>query len=280
MSQGNTKGIVIAVAAVGAAAALWFFSRRSEPEREKKKEVKTAETPAVQKSKYPVGARVSTTFGAGTVEAYRAEDQIYTVVLDADEGYSQNRSFVSEDGLSEFRPKFDIGSKVLTPYGPGKVKDYRDSDKIYGVQYTWDDNGTAVGYLTKDALEPFFELSSEPSERAENKFPASGDEAKVQEWLKEHGFDDMVRDRLKAYSGARLLKEVKKELLALSGGREGLRLWQILHPEGSEVESDTKQNPVGASRSLPSAEAEKPAEEEEDEEEGDEEEEEEGPEEH
>jgi hypothetical protein len=241
----------------------------------------------VQAPKFSPGTRVSTSFGPGVVEAYRSDDKIYTILVDADDDAPRSRSYLTEEGIGPFRPKYPVGSRVQTPYGHGVIESYRDEDKIYGVKYIWDDNGGAVGYLPKESIEPYVEQlnvqtipvasESQDVKRSGSKFPASGEEAGVQEWLATQGYDEQARSRLKGYNGARLFGETKKEIMALVGGREGLRLFNTLHPEGSE---EVKSGPAStststsnaASRSLP--EPDKQEDEEGDEEEDEEEEEE------
>jgi hypothetical protein len=283
MSQANQNKIILGVAAGVVLLGTWFYySRRAEPVPKEKKEQKRQEQKvSVPTPKFPTGSRVSTSFGPGTVESFRPDDQIYTILLDVDdEEQPRTRSFVAEEGLLPFRPKYDIGEKVQTPYGQGVIESYRDSDRIYGVKYVWDDNGGAVGYLTKEAIEPYVEplfrqvintlpVSAEPEVRvvSDAKFPGHGDKAAVQEWLKGQGYEELHRARLD-FTGSGLFGVEKDEIKSLIGAREGLRLWQTLHP-GDEGRAESVE------RSKPaSADGDKEAEEEGDEEEGDEEEEE------
>jgi len=244
-------------------------------------------------AKYSKGSRVTTSFGSGTVESYRAEDSIYTVILDAEDDNHPNRMHVTEDSLFPFKPRYEVGSKVETPYGPGIVESYRDSDKIYGVKYVWDDNGSAVGYLNGSAIQPYvheIKLHTIPvSEHPETsaplgaKFPASGSETDVKGWLAGEGFDELLQERLKGYTGARLLSESKDEIVATIGYREAVRLWNLLHQGGDNKDSshgDQKENKnnsgSGSSGSASKPDSNELDNNEEEEEEDDEEEEEEG----
>jgi len=291
MSQVTSKPLIIAgVAAVAAAVAFWWFSS---PRHSEKKRDETAES---KESKYSVapkfskGSRVSTSFGGGTVESYRAEDSIYTVVLDVeDEEIPPNRMHVTEDQLHPFKPKYEVGSKVQTAYGPGTIESYRDDDRVYGVKYVWDDNGSAVGYLNGLAIQPYVEPSQEikfhtipVSERADNfaplgaKFPASGSETEVKGWLAGEGFDETLQERLKSYTGARLLAESKEEIVASIGYREAVRLWNLLHPASENKDSshgDHKEHPAPSHSGSSKPESSELDNEEDDEEEEDEEEE-------
>jgi len=241
-------GGVVAAAAVAAAAYWWFspsssrHSEKKETKRQESKESKHSVAP-----KFSKGSRVSTSFGPGTVESYRAEDSIYTVVLDVEDVETPpNRMHVTEDQLHPFNPKYGVGAKVQTAYGPGIIESYRDDDRIYGVKYVWDDNGSAVGYLNGSAIQPYVEsheikLHTIPvSERKETfvplgaKFPTSGSEDDVKLWLAGEDFDEPLQERLKGYTGAQLFAESKKELVASLGYREADRLWNLLHPAGSE----------------------------------------------
>jgi len=311
----KAKGSLIALGVAGALAIWFLYSRRSgsevrkSPERKQERAETKAETKAEAKVKYPPGSRVSTSFGPGRVESYRSDDQIYTILLDVDdEDTPAARSFVPEEGVWEFRPKYHIGEKVKTPYGTGVIDSYRDSDRIFGVKYEWDDNSEASGFLSKEAIEPYAEHSFhaetvihtipvsshyEPTDSKSSvpsKLSDSADESGVQAWLASQGFEELVRNRFKGYTAARLLAESKKEIIELAGGREGLRLYKLLH--GDEPETDIKEvknvgdksaqlkatvepKSTGTDKSVPVKPEGQEAQEEEDEEEEDEEEEEE-----
>jgi len=197
---------------------------------------------------------------------------------------------VTEDQLHPFKPRYEVGSKVQTPYGPGIVESYRDSDRIYGIKYIWDDNGSAVGYLNGAVIQPYVheiklhtipvpEHSETSAQPLGAKFPASGSETDVKGWLAGEGFDETLQERLKSYTGARLLSESKEEIVATIGYREAVRLWHLLHQGGENKDSsqgDQKENKnnsgSGSSGSKPESN-ELDNNEEEDEEEDDEEEE-------
>jgi len=293
MSQVPQRSLLlggVALAAAATAAALWWFIPRHS---EKKKESSTKRQEAKESKyspapRYSKGSRVSTSFGSGTVESYRAEDSIYTVVLDVEDENPPNRMHVTEDQLHPFKQKYEVGSKVQTAYGPGTIESYRDEDRIYGVKYIWDDNGSAVGFLNGSAIEPYVEsheikLHTIPvPERTETsaplgaKFPASGSDTEVKAWLAGEGFDETVRERLKGYTGAQLLAERKEEIVQTIGYREAVRLWNLLHPSGEENKDIPQgdQPSKNNSGSGSSSDANKDKGEEEDEEEEDEEEEE------
>jgi len=115
----------------------------------------------------------------------------------------------------------------LVKMNPSQITSYQNSDSLPLVK-------VATSPKKRDKTDKREDKKEKPKDRVDESYPT----AQVQRWLQKNEFDEKVQQALNGYNGTDVLSLTKSDARDLVGVKDGIRLYNRLHPSMTDV-SDT-----------------------------------------